>query len=68
MVYMGSVLNGQLAAVVVMAGFAAARYLTGRLDRKRRVPLECTALLTYYTAAQAFVGLLLVHGFPRAIA
>jgi cytochrome c oxidase subunit I+III len=68
MVYMGSVLNGQLAAaVVIMAGFAAARYLTGRLDRRRRVPFECTALLTYYTAGQGLVGLLLVHGFPRAI-
>jgi cytochrome c oxidase subunit I+III len=68
MVYMGSVLNGQLAAaVLVMAGFVTARHFTGRLDRKRRVPFECTALLIYYTAAQALVGLLLVHGFPRAI-
>jgi cytochrome c oxidase subunit I+III len=68
LVYMASVLNGQLAAaVIVMALFAVARHFAGRLDRERRMTFDSTALLAWYTAAQAALGLLLVHGFPRAI-
>jgi cytochrome c oxidase subunit I+III len=68
MVYMASALTGQTAAAVaVMAAFAIARFLTGKLDRHRRVAFESTALLAYYTAAQGGLGLLLVHGFPRMV-
>jgi cytochrome c oxidase subunit I+III len=68
MVYMASALTGQLVfAVVIMTGFAIARYFTGRLDRERRVTFENTALLNYYTAGQGLLGLLIVHGFPRAM-
>jgi cytochrome c oxidase subunit I+III len=68
MVYMASALTAQLAfAIVIMTGFTLARYFTGCVDAQRRVTFENTALLTYYTAAQGLLGLLLVHGFPRAI-
>jgi len=66
MVYMGSVVNFQVVfACVVLAGFAVARYLAGKLDVERRVSFENAALLYYYAAAQMFFGLLLLHGFPR---
>jgi cytochrome c oxidase subunit I+III len=69
MVYMGGVLNAQLAfALLIMIGFAAARHLTGRLDRERRVSYENGAILYYYAAGQILAGLVLVHGFPRAMA
>jgi cytochrome c oxidase subunit I+III len=67
-VYMGGVLNGQLAAAVaIMTLFALARHVTGRLDGERRVTFESAALLTYYTAGQELLGLVLVHGFPRLV-
>ena len=47
--------------------FTLARYVTGKLDAERRVTFENTALLTYYTAGQGLLGLLLIHGFPRII-
>ncbi|WEX10193.1 cytochrome c oxidase subunit I [Chelativorans sp. AA-79] len=66
MVYMASVINFQVVfACVILAGFAIARYLTGKLDRERRVNYENAALLSYYAAAQMLLGLALVHGFPR---
>ncbi|WP_309084761.1 cytochrome c oxidase subunit I [Chelativorans sp.] len=66
MVYMGSVINLQVVlAVAVLAGFAIARYLTGKLDQERRVNFENCALLYYYAAGQMLFGLLLLHGFPR---
>jgi len=66
MVYMASVLNFQVVfACVVLAGFAIARYLTGKLDAERRVGYENAALLYYYAAGQMLLGLVLVHGFPR---
>lgn len=66
MVYMESVLTGQLAfAVAIMTFYALARYFTGKLDSERRLTFENVALLTYYTAGQGLFGLLLVHGFPR---
>jgi cytochrome c oxidase subunit I+III len=68
MVYVASVLTGQLAfAVAIMAGYTLARYFTGKVDSERRVTFENTELLTYYTAGQGLFGLLLVHGFPRII-
>jgi cytochrome c oxidase subunit I+III len=67
-VYTQTLVNAELAlAVLVLAGFAIARYLTGRLDRERRVSFDNGALLYYYTAAQILVGLVLVHGFPRMV-
>jgi cytochrome c oxidase subunit I+III len=53
---------------VILAGFAIARYLTGRLDRERRVSFDNGAVLYYYAAVQAVFGLLLIHGFPRMAA
>jgi cytochrome c oxidase subunit I+III len=68
MVYMESVLTGQLVfAVLVMSLFVIARHFTGKLDRVRCATLENTSLLVYYTVAQALVGLLVIHGFPRMI-
>jgi cytochrome c oxidase subunit I+III len=68
LVYMGSIVNGELAfAIVILTGFAVARYVTGRLDRQRRVSFDNGALLYYYTAAQILVGLALIHGFPRMV-
>jgi len=68
MVYMAGALSGQLVfAVVIMALFTVARQLAGKLDRVRKSSFECTALLVYYVVAQALLGLLLVHGFPRAV-
>jgi cytochrome c oxidase subunit I+III len=66
MIYMGSVVDGQVVlAVVVLLGVAAARALAGRLDRVRRVSYENASLFCYYAVVQILVGLVLVHGFPR---
>ncbi|MEQ9690330.1 MAG: hypothetical protein RLO48_11420, partial [Bauldia litoralis] len=66
MVYMASGLNGQLVlAVAIMSLFTIARHFAGRLDAVRRGTFEHTSLLLYFAAAQAMIGLLLVHGFPR---
>jgi cytochrome c oxidase subunit I+III len=68
MVYMGGILNCQLAVtVLLMCAFSLARLFAGKLDRNRRVTFENTALLAYYTAAQALFGLVLTHGFPRIV-
>lgn len=68
LVYMASVLNGQLVlAVLLMSLFVIARHFTGKLDRVRFASLENTNLLAYYTAAQGLIGLLLIHGFPRIL-
>ena len=68
MVYMASLLQLELVlALVVMAGFAIARRLAGRLNRRRRVVFDNLALLWHYTVAQGLLGLLLVHGFPRIV-
>jgi cytochrome c oxidase subunit I+III len=56
-----------LLALLVMAGFTVARRLTGQLDATRRVVFDNLALLWYYTLAQSLFGLLLTHGFPRAL-
>jgi cytochrome c oxidase subunit I+III len=66
MVYMAAFLQGQLTlAVLAITGFAIARSLAGRLDRKRRVVFDNLGLLYHYTVGQGLLGLLLVHGFPR---
>lgn len=68
MVYMGSILTGQLAfAIVIMTLFVVARMITGKLDRIRFASLENTQLLAYYTVVQGLLGLLLIHGFPRMV-
>ncbi|CAA9891468.1 Cytochrome c oxidase, subunit I [Candidatus Methylobacter favarea] len=68
MVYMDSILAGQLVfAMLIMALFVIARHFTGKLDRVRSATLENTNLLAYYTVAQALIGLLIIHGFPRMI-
>jgi cytochrome c oxidase subunit I+III len=68
MVFMAVILSAELVvAVVIMSGFAIARHFTGKLDRIRWASLENTQLLIYYTAAQALIGLVLVHGFPRML-
>jgi cytochrome c oxidase subunit I+III len=68
MVYMGGILDGELVfAVLIMSLFVIARHFTGKLDRVRAATLENTSLLVYYTAAQALVGHLVIHGFPRMI-
>jgi cytochrome c oxidase subunit I+III len=66
LVYFSHFLTGQLVfAVLVMSGYVIARHFTGRLDKVRWASLENTSLLAYYTAAQALLGLIVVHGFPR---
>jgi cytochrome c oxidase subunit I+III len=68
MVYMQSIVNGQLAfTLLIMLGFVVARYVAGKLDRERRVSFDNAALLYYYAAAQALFGLALIHGFPRMV-
>jgi len=67
-VYVAAVLNGQLAAaIVVMSAFTVARHYFGKLDRVRCASLENTLLLVYYTVGQAIVSLVLIHGFPRLV-
>jgi len=66
--YLASALQLQIvAAVVVIASYTLARSFTGRLSAKRRVTVDVLALLGYYAVGQGLLGLLLVHGFPRAI-
>jgi cytochrome c oxidase subunit I+III len=68
-VYVAGVLNGQLiVAVTIMSAFVIARFFTGQLDRTRNGSLENTALLLYYSVAQALASLIVIHGFPRLIA
>lgn len=68
MVYMATILNGQLAlAVLVMSLFVIARLIARKLDASRRVSLDNTALLAWYTAGQILFSLLLTHGFPRVL-
>ncbi|RXT54388.1 cytochrome c oxidase subunit I [Bosea sp. Tri-44] len=69
MVYANAALQAQIiAAVVVIALFAIARLLVGRLDGSRRVVFDVLMLLWVYAIGQASFGLLLTHGFPRMVA
>jgi cytochrome c oxidase subunit I+III len=66
--YMASVLTGQLViAIVIMTGYVIARHFAGKLDKVRFASLENTNLLVYYMTAQALIGLLVIHGFPRLV-
>nr|CAD6438780.1 cytochrome c oxidase subunit I [Rhizobium sp. Q54] len=67
-VYLGTVLFGQLAFTVTIMGlFSIARHITGRLDGERRVTFDNFMLLYHYTAIQSLFGLVLIHGFPRLV-
>jgi cytochrome c oxidase subunit I+III len=69
MVYMAAFLQSQVVAVVAgMVLFVLARLMTGKLDRVRRVTFDNTSLLCHYAVGQGLLGLLLTHGFPRAVA
>jgi len=69
MVYANLALQLQIAgAVVVMAGFAIARVLAGRLTAIRRVVFDNLSLFWAYAIGQSLFGLLLTHGFPRMVA
>ncbi|MGE7468206.1 cytochrome c oxidase subunit I [Bosea sp. NPDC003192] len=69
MVYANAALQAQIiAAVVIIALFAVARLLVGRLDGSRRVVFDVLMLLWAYAIGQASFGLLLTHGFPRLVA
>jgi cytochrome c oxidase subunit I+III len=68
MVYMNTFLQLELiAALIVMAAFAIARRLAGRLSGQRPVVFDNLSLLWHYTVAQALLGLLLVHGAPHLL-
>ncbi len=60
-------LGVHVATLLVMAGYTAARSLAGLLHAERRVTFENAHLMWRYTAAQAAVGLLVLHLFPRAV-
>jgi hypothetical protein len=68
LVGMNVVLQGQLVvAVAVMSLFAVARRWAGHLNVRRRAVFDNVRLLWLYAVAQSLLGLLLVHGFPRAV-
>jgi len=68
MIYMNAVLQLQLVATLaVMAGFAIARRLAGRLARECPAVFDNLSVLWHYTVAQALIGLLLVHGAPHLL-
>lgn len=69
MVYANLALQLQIvAAVIVMAGFAIARAIAGRLTSIRRVVFDNLSLLWAYAIGQGLLGLLVTHGFPRMVA
>jgi cytochrome c oxidase subunit I+III len=68
LVYLAAVLQLQIVvAVVVIGAYTLTRLAVGRLSASRRVTFDTLALLSYYAAGQGMLGLLLVHGFPRAV-
>jgi cytochrome c oxidase subunit I+III len=68
MVYMASVLQGQIViAFVIMALFTAAKHIAGRIDGDRRATFDNVALFGRYLVGQGLFGLLLIHGFPRLV-
>jgi cytochrome c oxidase subunit I+III len=69
MVYTAAGLSGQVAAaVLLMALVTAARLIVRRTDKVRRNSFDHTKLLAWYCVAQGLLGLVLIHGFPRAVA
>ncbi|KFC69398.1 Cytochrome-c oxidase [Bosea sp. LC85] len=68
MVYANTVLQLQIAAAVtIMAAFAIARSIAGRLTSERRVVFDNLALLWGYAISQSLLGMALTHGFPRLV-
>jgi cytochrome c oxidase subunit I+III len=66
--YLALILQAQIALpLTVIAGFALARRLAGKLDSVRRNVYDNLALLWHYGTAQGLVGLALIHGFPRMV-
>jgi len=69
LVYLASVLQFQIVAAVVVVGcYVLVRLAAGRLNSERRVTFDTLMLLSHYANAQGALGVLLVHGFPRAVA
>ncbi|HJQ62876.1 MAG TPA: cbb3-type cytochrome c oxidase subunit I, partial [Burkholderiales bacterium] len=52
---------------VVLALFAVARQIAGRLDRDRRVSFDNARLFWHYTVTQSCAGLLMLYAFPRLV-
>jgi cytochrome c oxidase subunit I+III len=53
--------------VVILALFALARRIAGRLDAQRRVTFDNARIFWHYVVVQSLAGLALVHGFPRLV-
>jgi cytochrome c oxidase subunit I+III len=53
--------------VVLMALFALARAVRGKLDPVRRITFDNARLFWHYTVAQSLIGIVLIHGFPRLL-
>lgn len=67
-VYLLASLAGFFTAVTtVMALFVLARALKGKVGPVHRVTFDNARLFWHYTVAQTLAGILLVHGFPRAL-
>ena len=56
-----------VAALAILGALVLARSLFGLLDSSRRATFDATRWLWYYAAAQAAVGLALVHLAPRVL-
>jgi cytochrome c oxidase subunit I+III len=68
LVYLASALQLQVVAAVAVIGcYTLVRLAAGRLRAARRVTFDTLALLAYYAAGQGTLGLILIHGFPRAV-
>lgn len=68
LIYLGTFLQAQLVApLIVMAGFVLVRSLTRRLSPQHRVSFDNLAVFWHYAVGQGLLGLLLIHGFPRAL-
>jgi cytochrome c oxidase subunit I+III len=52
---------------LILAFFALARDIAGRLTERRRVTFDNARLFWHYTVLQSLVGLTLIHGFPRLV-
>jgi cytochrome c oxidase subunit I+III len=68
LVYTHSLLQLQIvAAVVIMAGYAVARSMTGQLTAERRNVFDNVSLLWHFAVAEGLLGLVLLHGFTRVL-
>jgi cytochrome c oxidase subunit I+III len=69
MIGMALFLQAQLVIpVAIIACFVLVRFFAARLDETRRGSFDNMALLWHYATGQGLLGLMLVHGFPRAVA